>query len=77
MTTTIAFANTNDAYLISSDASYSAALTGPADSVSSVSDTSLFVGQQKSGLIYTIWQAFLEFGFTPRRTACRPRPTSA
>lgn len=64
MTTTIVFANTNDAYLFSGDNSYATALAGPADGVSSVSDTTLFVGQQKSGTPYTIWQAFLQFGFT-------------
>lgn len=64
MTTTIAFANTNDAYLFSGDNSYATALAGPADGVSSVSDTTLFVGQQKSGTPYTIWQAFLQFGYT-------------
>lgn len=64
MTTTIVFANTNDAYLFSGDNSYATALAGPADGVSSVSDTSLFVGQQKSGTPYTVWQAFLQFGFT-------------
>lgn len=65
MTTTVAFANTNDAYLFSGSSSYASALAGPADGVSSVSDTTLFVGQQLSGSNYTIWQAFLEFGFTP------------
>lgn len=64
MTTTIAFANTNDAYLFSGDNSYATALAGPADGVSSVSDTTLFVGQQKSGTPYTVWQAFLQFGYT-------------
>lgn len=63
MTTTIAFANTNDAYLFSGDNAYATALAGPADGVSSVSDTTLFVGQQKSGTPYTIWQAFLQFGY--------------
>lgn len=65
MTTTIAFANTNDAYLISGDNAYATALAGPADSISAGGDTNLFVGQQKSGTPYTVWQAFLEFGFTP------------
>ena len=65
MTTTIAFANTNDAYLFSGSTSYATALAGPADGVSATDDATLFVGQQKSGSNYTIWQAFLEFGFTP------------
>jgi len=64
MTTTIAFANTNDAYLFSGDNAYATALAGPADGVSSVSDTALFIGQQKSGTPYTVWQAFLQFGYT-------------
>src|SRR3546814_11719352 len=46
VTTTIAFANTNDAYLFSGSSSYSSALAGPAAGVSAVDDTSLIVGQQ-------------------------------
>ena len=64
MSTLIVFANTNDAYLFSGDNAYATALAGPADGVSSVSVTSLFVGQQKSGTPYTVWQAFMEFGYT-------------
>lgn len=74
MTTTIAFANTNDAYLFSGSSSYATALAGPADGVSSLTDTTLFIGQQLSGSQYTIYQAFLEFGFTPATNA---GPTSA
>lgn len=74
MTTTIAFANTDDAYLFSGSTVYATALAGPADGVSSLSDTTLFVGQQKSGSNYTVWQAFLEFGFTP---GANSGPTSA
>lgn len=69
MTTTIAFANTNDAYLFSGDNSYATALAGPADGISSLTDTTLFVGQQKSGTPYTVWQAFLQFGFTASANA--------
>lgn len=64
MTTNLFFANTNDAYLFSGDNSYATALAGPADGVSSVSDTTLFVGQQKSGTPYTVWQSFMEFAVT-------------
>ncbi|QEQ93602.1 hypothetical protein SEA_ZUKO_24 [Streptomyces phage Zuko] len=63
MTTTIAFGNTNDAYLFSGNNTYSTALAGSSLGISSTSDTTLFVGQQKSGTPYTIWQAFLQFGF--------------
>lgn len=63
MTTTIAFANTNDAYLFSGNNTYATALAGSSLGVSSTSDTTLFVGQQKSGTPYTIWQAFLQFGY--------------
>lgn len=65
MTTTIIFANTNDAYLISGDNSYATALAGPADSVSAGGDTNLYIGQQKSGTPYTIWQTLLEFAINP------------
>ncbi len=64
MTTNLFFANTNDAYLFSGDNAYATALAGPADGVSSVSDTTLFVGQQKSGTPYTVWQSFMEFAVT-------------
>lgn len=74
MTTTIAFANTNDAYLFSGSTSYATALAGPADGVSATDDTTLFIGQQKSGANFTIWQSFLEFGFTPDSNS---GPTSA
>lgn len=64
MTTTIAFANTNDAYLFSGNNTYATALAGSGLGISSTSDATLFTGQQKSGTPYTIWQAFLQFGFT-------------
>jgi hypothetical protein len=64
MTTAAAVANANDAYLFSGATSYSSALAGPADGVSATDDTTLFVGQQRSGANYTIWQSFVEFGFT-------------
>ena len=64
MTTTAAIANANDAYLFSGASSYATALAGPADGVSAIDDTTLYVGQQRSGSAYTIWQAFVEFGFT-------------
>lgn len=64
MTTTAAIANANDAYLFSGSTSYATALAAPASGVSDVADTTLFIGQQKSGTMFTIWQAFVEFGFT-------------
>jgi hypothetical protein len=74
MTTTVAFANTNDAYLFSGSSSYSSALSGPADGVSAVDDASLFIGQQLSGSTFTIYQAFVQFGYT---AAADQMPTSA
>lgn len=64
MTTTAAVANTNDAYVFSGSSSYSTALAGSNKGVSALDDTTLFIGQQLSGGQYTIWQSFVEFGFT-------------
>lgn len=64
MTTVAAVASTNDAYLLSSSTSYSSALSGSNLTPSSSADTSLYIGQQKSGSTYSIWQSFVEFGFT-------------
>ena len=64
MTTTAAIANANDAYLFSSATAYGTALAAPASGVSDVGDTALFIGQQKSGANFTIWQSFVEFGFS-------------
>lgn len=59
MSTLLAFADANDAYITSTSSSYNTALNGSSLSVSSAADT-LYVGQRLSGGTYDLYQSFLQ-----------------